>query len=90
MRLRTALPVLTAATLLLASCGQSYDDIVKECRQVLVERPEGETGKPAACSDVKEDDYGVIAASAAMERLGWTDENGRFSEEKMLEDAARK
>ncbi|MEU4730802.1 hypothetical protein [Streptomyces sp. NPDC023588] len=73
-----------------AGCGQSYDDIVKECRKILVERPAGETGKPDACSDVKEDDYKLISVSAAMDKLKWTDENGRFSEEKMLEDLNRR
>ncbi|MER5871413.1 hypothetical protein [Streptomyces sp. NPDC002044] len=61
----------------------------KECRKVLVERSASETGKPAACKGVKEEDYSVIAASAAIARLGWTDENGKFSEKKMLEDSSK-
>ncbi|MCY0944278.1 hypothetical protein [Streptomyces antarcticus] len=62
---------------------------VKSCRKVLVERPEGETGKPAACKDVKEGDYGTIVMSATVERLGWSDENGRFDEQKMRESVGK-
>uniref|UniRef100_A0AAU2K2G0 Lipoprotein n=1 Tax=Streptomyces sp. NBC_00049 TaxID=2903617 RepID=A0AAU2K2G0_9ACTN len=87
-RTLTAAAITTTLVLAASGCGQSYDDIVRKCHKILVERPEGETGKPAACSDVKEEDYTVISASAAMERLGWTDKNGRFDEQKMLQDPA--
>lgn len=86
---RRATAATITALLLATGCGQSYDDIVKSCHKALVERPASETGKPAACKDVKEEDYTVIAASAAIERLGWTDANGKFSQEKMLQDSNR-
>ncbi|MFD3802658.1 hypothetical protein ACFWTC_03295 [Streptomyces sp. NPDC058619] len=83
----------TAATItvlfLATGCGQSYDDTVKECRRVLIERPASETGKPGACKDIKQEDYAPIAVSATIERLGWADENGRFSKEKMLKDSGK-
>ncbi|MEU6168064.1 hypothetical protein [Streptomyces tanashiensis] len=78
--------VLLAAALTACSSGPTYDESVKLCQKTLVERPEGETGKPKECEPLKDEDYKTVAAAAAMARLGWTDENGNFDKNKMLED----
>ena len=66
----------------------SYNDIVKECHKALVAQSKaGGKGKPAACNDVKKDDYDVLVISSAIDGLGWTDKDGNFDENKMLEDA---
>ena len=66
----------------------SYDDIVKACAKALKAQYEaGGEGKPDDCKSVKEDDYTALVASAAMDHLGWTDENGNFDEDKMLNGA---
>ncbi|WP_326779705.1 hypothetical protein OG481_02085 [Streptomyces longwoodensis] len=65
----------------------SYNDVVKECQKALVAQSKaGEKGKPGACKDVKDDDYTALAMSNAISDLGWTDEDGNFDENKMLED----
>lgn len=65
----------------------SYDDIVKGCQQALkAQFKADEKGKPEACNDVKEDDFTALVANAAMDDLGWLDEDGRFDENKMMED----
>ena len=85
-RALAALALLLATGATACSSGPSYDDSVKECHKVLVSRPADETGKPKECEPLKEEDYTAISGSAAIERLGWTDENGNFDENKMLED----
>ncbi|MEU7962379.1 hypothetical protein AB0D09_02750 [Streptomyces sp. NPDC049097] len=65
----------------------SYDDIVKDCAHALVAQSKaGGSGKPDACRDVKEDDYAALSMSQAINDLGWTDENGDFDENRMIED----
>ncbi|MCX4993836.1 hypothetical protein [Streptomyces longwoodensis] len=65
----------------------SYDDVVKDCQKALVAQSKaGEKGKPGACKDVKDDDYTALVMSNAINDLGWTDEDGNFDENKMLED----
>jgi hypothetical protein len=65
----------------------SYDDIVEGCAKALAAQAKTDkTGKPAACKDVKDDDYAALALSNALDGLGWTDENGDFDESKMLDD----
>lgn len=88
MRTRTALPAAIAAGLLLTltSCGQSYEETVAHCAQALKDRPEGDKGKPEECEEVKEDDYTAMVANQAIDDLGWTDEDGNFDKNKMLED----
>lgn len=64
----------------------SYDDIVKECQRALVAQYKADgRGKPAACTDVKGDDYDVLVLNAAMGNLGWLDDDGEFDKDKMLE-----
>lgn len=86
MRTRTAAAAGAVLLLTLTGCSESYDDITSRCIKTLRERPEGETGKPKECEKVKEDDYTAIVGGIAIERLGWTDENGDFDENKMIED----
>lgn len=65
----------------------SYNDIVKDCQKALAAQSKaGGKGKPSACKDVKEDDYTYLVANAAMDDLGWTDDEGNFDKNKMLED----
>jgi hypothetical protein len=66
----------------------SYDEIVQECQQALADQSEaGGKGKPEACEEVKEDDYSALVMNNVLGDLGWTDEEGRFDKNKMLEDA---
>lgn len=65
----------------------SYDDIVMDCQKALKEQYERDgRGKPSACKDVEEGDYTYLVANAAMDDLGWTDDEGNFDKNKMLED----
>ncbi|MEU6597875.1 hypothetical protein [Streptomyces flaveolus] len=66
----------------------TYDDVVKGCQKALAAQYKADgKGKPDACQDVKSDDYDALVLQAAMGHLGWTDEDGNFDENKMLEDA---
>lgn len=97
MRRRTT--IITTSALAVAAAGTalglwiaqpSYDDTVRECRKDLVEQQElGVRGKPDSCKDVKADDYTAIAADVAIDGLGWTDEDGKFDEDKMLDDVTQ-
>lgn len=67
----------------------TYDDVVKGCQKALAAQYKADgKGKPDACQDVKTDDYDALVLQAAMDHLGWTDEDGNFDKNKMLEDAA--
>ncbi|MGW0869932.1 hypothetical protein ACWD3Z_05500 [Streptomyces sp. NPDC002740] len=66
----------------------SYDDIVKDCQKALAAQSEaGGKGKPDACDEVKDDDYTALVFSNTIGDLGWTDEDGNFDENKMIEDS---
>ncbi|MFF4903087.1 hypothetical protein [Streptomyces sp. NPDC001068] len=86
---------LTTAAVLLAglavagcSAGPSYNETVENCRAALVKQyREGGKGKPTECDGVKQDDYDVLVLNAAMGHLGWTDSDGDFDENKMLDSA---
>lgn len=71
------------------ACAKSYDEIVTDCATALKERPEGDKSKPDACKDVKEDDYIDLLVSQNINDLGWTDDEGNFDKNKMLEDVQR-
>ncbi|MEV5383014.1 hypothetical protein [Streptomyces sp. NPDC052721] len=67
----------------------TYDDVMKDCQKALAAQYKTDReGKPAACKDVKDDDYSALVLQAAADHLGWTDENGDIDPRKMLEDAA--
>ncbi|MFE5853554.1 hypothetical protein ACFQ61_10120 [Streptomyces sp. NPDC056500] len=86
---RRTITVAITATLLalgLAGCGQSYEDTVNDCHAALKDRSESETGKPDECADVKEDDYTALVIGVAVDRNGWTNEDGDFDMNKLLED----
>jgi hypothetical protein len=65
----------------------SYGEVVSSCKTALAKQYENDgKGKPAVCNDVKKDDYDALVLDAALGDLGWTDEDGNFDENKMLED----
>ena len=68
------------------ACVKSYDEIVTDCYTALKERPEDDPSKPDACEGIKDKDYEELVLSEAIEDLGWTDDEGNFDENKMLED----
>ncbi|MGW1669017.1 hypothetical protein [Streptomyces sp. NPDC002324] len=88
MRHTTAL--LTASVLLLAGgavgCSKSYDEIGEDCVAALKDRADGDKEKPEACEGLKEDDYQALLMSQTIDDLGWTDDEGNFDKNKMLED----
>ena len=83
--------ILLATCLLLAGaavgCSKSYDEIVNDCVAALADRTEGDTAKPDACEDVKDDDYTALTVSQMLDDNGWVDENGDVDMGKILEDA---
>lgn len=81
---RTATATATATLLLLAGCGQSYDDLVDQCHKAVIKRAKDDKSKPAACSQIKQDDYDLIVMSTVIDGLGWT-KDGKFDKNKMLE-----
>lgn len=95
MRRRTIWIILSAAVTVLVIAGtvvwlnaESYDETVAKCQKALVAQYKADGhGKPDACKDVKQDDYDALAVSAAIDGLGWTDENGDFDENKMIDSA---
>lgn len=88
IRIATALAAATVAVATLTACGASYDETVAACRKELTERPKDATGKPDACKDVKDDDYGRIVIVVAAEKEGWFDENGDVDINEMMKDGA--
>jgi hypothetical protein len=90
MRRTTAalLAVLLATGAAACSSKPSYDDVVKGCQKALADQAKaGMTGKgkPSACGGVKKDDYDALVMSNAIDGLGWTDKDGNFDENKMLD-----
>jgi squalene cyclase len=88
MRIRA---FVTAAALLagltsITGCAQSYEELTEGCLTALKARTDGDKGKPEACEDVKSDDYAALVMSVAVDDLGWSDENGDFDANKMLDD----
>ncbi|MFB7930435.1 hypothetical protein ACFC4C_15125 [Streptomyces sp. NPDC056039] len=54
----------------------SYDDIVKGCQKALAAQSKADReGKPNACKDVKEDDYGALVISNAFDNLPQKDQD---------------
>lgn len=52
----------------------SYDDIVDGCQKaVATQMKNDDRGKPAACKDVKDDDYVAIVVSLAVGDMSQTD-----------------
>ncbi|MFF3928580.1 hypothetical protein [Streptomyces hirsutus] len=65
----------------------SYDDIVKDCQKALAAQLDADgKGRPDACKDVKDDDFDALLMNAILGNEGWLGEDGRFDENKMLED----
>ena len=86
----TAITLLAVSILGLAGCssGPSYNETVKNCEAALdAQYKAGGHGKPKDCKGVKPDDYDVLVGNAALGHLGWTDSDGNFDENKMLDSA---
>jgi len=81
--------LLTASCLLaLAGCssGPSYNETVKNCQNALAKQYKADgKGKPSECNEVKKDDYDALVLDAALGDLGWTDSDGNFDKNKMLD-----
>lgn len=71
-RALTALVLAAAAALGLAGCA-SYDDHVKDCMAAVKAREDGDTSKPEACKEVKEDDYTTIVMHQVLVDEGLDD-----------------
>ena len=78
---------IAGATLLLAGCSSqpTYDESVQQCVKALKARHLDDKAKPKPCEPLKEDDYTLLVASQAMDGLGWTDKDGKFDRNKMLQ-----
>lgn len=88
-RTTTALLTVLLATGGLAACSddkKSYEEITADCVQALKDRPKGDTGKPADCKDVKEDDYKTLLMSQVLEDTGMV-KDGEVNVDELLEDA---
>jgi len=95
MKRRTT--VISAAALALAGAitglviwlmQPSYDDIVKDCQKAIAAQLDADgKGRPDACREVKDDDFDALLMSAILGNEGWLGDDGRFDENKMLEDA---
>ncbi|MFF3620026.1 hypothetical protein [Streptomyces sp. NPDC002467] len=85
---RNALTVAIAgAALLLASCSSqpTYDESVQQCVKALKARHLDDKTKPKPCEPLKEEDYTLLIMSKSMDDLGWTDKDGNFDRNKMLQ-----
>ncbi|MFJ8923824.1 hypothetical protein ACIREK_30655 [Streptomyces sp. NPDC102415] len=89
IRIATAATALAVVLAGLTGCGASYDETIAACRKELTERSEGAKGKPAACKDVKDDDYAEIFTVVFAEKEGWLDENGNVDMGEMIEDGSQ-
>lgn len=89
-RSRTTATLLLAAAFL-AGCSSepTYNESVQQCVAALKARHLDDKAKPKPCERLKEDDYTLLVANKAMEDLGWTDKNGNFDENKMLQSTPR-
>ncbi|MEU5773876.1 hypothetical protein ABZ819_11370 [Streptomyces venezuelae] len=92
MRRTTLIATLATAALLTGGGAwwltqPSYDDKVNACGAALKDRPENVKEKPGACDGVKEDAYDAMLMSHVIDELGWTDDDGNFDENKMIEDS---
>ncbi|GGX99251.1 hypothetical protein [Streptomyces fructofermentans] len=65
----------------------TYDEIATNCASALEDRPKGDKQKPPECDGLKKDDYDALLMSQVLDDLGWTDDEGRFDKNKMLENS---
>ncbi|MET7795614.1 hypothetical protein [Streptomyces decoyicus] len=86
MRIRAAAVGVVLLAGLAAGCSQSYEELTEDCLSALKARAKGDKGKPSECEGVKSKDYTAMVVSVAIDNLGWTDEDGKFDENKMLDD----
>lgn len=93
MRRRTILIIASVAAVVIAGIAftvwrintPSYGTIANNCVAALKERAHGDKAKPAACDGLKQDDYDALLMSQIMGDLGWTDEDGNFDKNRMLD-----
>ncbi|GES27971.1 hypothetical protein AB0G60_02390 [Streptomyces angustmyceticus] len=85
MRIRAAVVGVILLAGLTAGCSQSYDEMATDCLAALKARPDGDKAKPSECEGLKRKDYTALVASVAIDGLGWTDEDGKFDKQKMLD-----
>ncbi|MFE2326104.1 hypothetical protein ACFXD5_19615 [Streptomyces sp. NPDC059385] len=87
MNRNAAITALAGAALLLAGCSSqpTYDESVQQCVKALKARHLDDKTKPKVCEPLKEDDYTLLVANQAMGDLGWTDKDGNFDRNKMLQ-----
>jgi hypothetical protein len=83
MRRRTVLIVLSAAAAALAIAGAvvwltatPYSETVSHCKAALVAQTKaGGKGRPAACKDVKDDDYADIVMANVLDGMSKKDKD---------------
>ncbi|MFE1765401.1 hypothetical protein ACFW81_14460 [Streptomyces angustmyceticus] len=87
MRIRTFVGavILLAGLAGITGCGQNYEEQTEACLTALKARADGDKAKPAECAGIKRSDYVDLVMSVAIDDLGWTDEDGRFDKNKMLD-----
>ncbi|MFD7554149.1 hypothetical protein ACFV9E_06365 [Streptomyces sp. NPDC059835] len=87
MNRNALIAALAGAALLLTACSSAptYDESVQQCVKALKARHLDDKTKPKPCEPLKEDDYTLLVASQAMDGLGWTDKDGNFDRNKMLQ-----
>lgn len=81
----SAAAVLATGSIVVWAIQPSYDDIVEDCIAALEGQSEGETARPSACEDVKDEDYTTIRMGQILEGEGWFNEDGSVNREKLLD-----
>lgn len=89
-RTRATTALLLATTLLTACSSQpTYDESVQQCMKALKARTKPSPIRPKPCEPLKDSDYTLVVGNQAMADLGWTDENGNFDQNRMLQSSPR-
>lgn len=89
--MKKSIVVCVVALVLVTGCGgPSYDEQVLSCQEALAAHdfdadPLEEGERLPACSGLKKDDYNALVMSRVIDDLGWTDDEGNFDENKMLD-----
>ncbi|MFF2778563.1 hypothetical protein ACFVU3_27040 [Streptomyces sp. NPDC058052] len=88
MHMRRTLALLPLALLVVAGCssGPSYEESADRCGKILLQRPDGETGKPRECEPLTQDDYVALVLFVESRQRGWADENGEIDWSELLGD----
>ncbi|MER7574913.1 hypothetical protein [Streptomyces sp. NPDC126514] len=63
-----------------------YENVAKDAADALEEKTkDGEKNRPGACDSLSEDDYTALLMAKSIDGLGWTDDEGNFAKNKMLD-----